>query len=211
MYVAPNGNKCLLVVIEGPDKLGKATQSALLQANLALKERADGTSIRVGHQEIAARDGITYSRIYKMLENGDAKKFPSTFQAFHSTNRLIWQSQQLPQIASKFDVLILDRWTISSWVYGMASGVDEGEIRCLSEDLVKPDLVFVFEGESFKTPERDDDCYEADKPFQVVVREMYSKWVELNPDVAVSIDANRSKEAIANDILTHCFERLNIT
>lgn len=210
MFVAPNGNRCRIVVIEGPDKMGKATQSALLLASLALQERKDDTPLRVTQQEIAAQDGITYDKIYKMLETGDATKFPATFQAFHTSNRLIWQAQQLPKLASKFDVLILDRWTISSWVYGLASGVDEDEIQCLCEDLIKPDLVFVFLGASFKTPERPDDCYEADTGFQEKVRELYGSWVVRNRDVAIGVDANRPREVIAEELLTHCKERLRL-
>lgn len=210
MFVAPNGNKCSVVVIEGPDKMGKATQSALLLANLAMVNKPNGDPLRVTQQEIAAQDGITYDKIYKMLKTGDASRFPATFQAFHTSNRLIWQAQQLPKLGSKYDVLILDRWTISSWVYGRASGVDEDEIQCLCEDLIKPDLVFTFLGSSFKTPERPDDCYEADNSFQERVRELYGTWVVRNRDVAIGVDANRSKEVIAEELLNHCKERLRL-
>jgi thymidylate kinase len=202
MFIAPNGNQCALVVIEGPDKMGKATQSALLLSNLT------NLGVRVTQQEIAANDGITYDKIYRMLKSGDASRFPSTFQAFHTSNRLIWQAQQLPQLGSKYDVLILDRWTISSSVYGRASGVDDDEINCLCEDLVTPDLVFVFHGKSFTTPERADDCYEADTEFQTKVRHEYDYWAETNPEVAVPIDANRERDDIGRDILLTCRERL---
>lgn len=210
MFTAPNGNRCRIIVIEGPDKTGKATQSALLLANLAMVTKSNGESLRVTKQEIAAQDGITYDKIYKMLKSGDASRFPATFQAFHTSNRLIWQAQQLPKLGSKYDVIILDRWTISSWVYGSAAGVPEDEIECLCEDLIKPDLVFTFLGSAFKTPERPDDCYEADQPFQERVRELYGSWVCRNRDIALGVDANRFKEVIAEELLNHCRERLRL-
>jgi hypothetical protein len=54
--------------------------------------------------------------------------------------------------------------------------VSEEKLEFLQGDLVKPNLVFIFEGRSFGTPERGDDCYESDNPFQNLVREIYKKW-----------------------------------
>jgi thymidylate kinase len=209
-------NGCYLVVIEGPDKVGKETQSKKLAR--ALQERFFKTyvgssrnkriNISVEREEIPYNDGVTHKKIYDMLNTGEALQYPEVYQTFHAANRLIWQKKVMPQMTTYNDVIILDRWNISSWVYGRTSRCSEKMLQCVLKEIVEPDIVFVFDGDSFHTPERENDSYEGNQTFMAGVRHHYKRWVEENPEIAIRISANRPKEIIHEDLIRHCMTRL---
>jgi len=197
-------SKPKIIVIEGPDKLGKQTQTKLLLSALRDLD-LDGDSV-----EIPYNDGYIYKKIYKMLESGDASKYPRIFQTLQYANRLLWQNEKYKDYeCCGTEFLILDRWTVSGWVYGKASGLSDNVLNMLSEDLVIPDLVFVFKGKSFKTKDRGDDCYESDNDFQFKVRNCYNDWLKNNKDIGVPVNANRDKKIILSELVEKCKEILN--
>lgn len=210
---------CSLVVIEGPDKVGKQTQTRMLVE--ALSNRVARTvvdkgpldkprNLKVESEEIPYNDGNTHTKIYEMLANGDALVHPEAFQTLQAANRMIWQKTILPTLAHHHDVLILDRWNISSWVYGRAGGCSEAMLECMLDPIVDPDLVFVFDGEPFNTPDRADDSYEKNKEFMQTVREQYRRWVQENTDIAVSINANQPHKVVHEELVWHCIRRLSL-
>lgn len=212
-------NGCYLVVIEGPDKVGKQTQTKMLVDALSSRtaltvigdEKLDKPrQLKVESEEIPYNDGNTHKKIYEMLKNGDAVKHPEAFQTFHTANRMIWQRDVLPNLAQHHDVLVLDRWNISSWVYGRAGGCSDEMLKCVLDSIVEPDLVFVFDGEPFNTPERADDSYEANKTFVKTVRDGYRRWALENEGIAVPIDANRSRDEVHKELVWHCLQRLKL-
>lgn len=212
-------NGCSLVVIEGPDKVGKETQTKMLvealSTRIARTVVAKGPldkprNLKVASEEIPYDDGNTHTQLYKMLKNGDAVTHPEAFQTFQAANRMIWQKDVLPRLASRYDVIVLDRWNISSWVYGRAGGCSDAMLECVLEPIIEPDLVFVFDGEPFHTPERTDDSYEANKALMQRVREGYRRWARENSDMAVAINANRPREAVNEELVWHCIKRLDV-
>lgn len=212
-------NNCYLIVIEGPDKVGKETQSKLLVESLQTRfyKTFEGqitkkrVPISVVREEIPYRDGITHTKIYDMLKSGEAVDHPDAFQTLQVANRMIWQKTVLTNMSMRKDVIILDRWNISSWVYGRASGCSEKMLDCLLRDIVKPDIVFVFDGDPFITPEREDDSYERNKVFMAKVRRQYQRWASKNPGVAVKVEANRPKDVVQEKLVRHCLEKLKFS
>lgn len=202
-------NNCYLIVIEGPDKVGKETQSKLLAEHLPRLFRKDGRPIKVESEEIPYNEGNTHTKIYDMLKSGEAVEFPEGFQTFQAANRMIWQRDVMPNLTNHHDVLILDRWNISAWVYGRASGLSDKTLECLLREIRKPDLVFVFDAEPFDAPEREDDSYEKNREFMATVRRGYQKWADENPAIAIKIDAGRPREAVHDELLRHCRDRLS--
>jgi dTMP kinase len=198
MFTARNGRKCFLVAIEGPDRVGKATQARLLEERL-MPHKATV-------EEVPYNDGVTYPQIYAMLRSGAVNKYPVVFQTLQGTNRRFFQKNFLPNLASHYDVLILDRWTLSTRVYGIASGVSEGATNEILEGIVEPDLTLVFDGKPF--PKEGLDVWEANIPFQNRVRELYMAHCAKEPERFVKIDAERPVDVIQEEVLTTVRNRL---
>ena len=202
----PVSSNCRIIVIEGPDKVGKQTQTAMLVESLR------GLGVKVATAEIPYNDGPIYNRIYEWLRNGVALKYPEAFQTYQVANRLVWQGDVLPKLAQNNDVIIMDRWNISAIVYGRGSGLSEEQVQdiIVNSGLVEPDLVFVFDGEPFITPDREDDSYERNMELRRKVREGYMRWADENSDIALKVPANRPREDVANDLLNHAKMLLNL-
>jgi thymidylate kinase len=193
MYESPKGHRCFIVALEGADRLGKSTQAKLVEA----KMEAEG--IRGVLDKCPYKDGVTYERIYEMLRTGEAKQHPIVFQTLQGANRRAFQNKLLPTLALHFDVVLIDRWSTSTWVYGTQDGVPPEATEAILSGLVEPDLVYVFDGEQFDAPDADD-AYEADKEFQIRVRNGYRQWVQ-DHDNHHLINANRDKHLICDDLM----------
>jgi dTMP kinase len=181
-----------IIVIEGPDRCGKATQSKLLRDRLA----SFGVASTI--VEVPVRSAVTYRIIYWMLQNGLAKKFPKLFQVLQFLNRKIFQILDLPGLENEYDVIIFDRWSLSSIVYGEASGVSKDFTIKLSKHLRQPDHTFILLGHSF--PHDAEDVYESDVNLQEDVRIRYSLWAANHPHVTTVIDCQQNKKKISKQI-----------
>jgi thymidylate kinase len=183
-----------IVVIEGPDRVGKQTQTRLLQ------EYITKTGLGAVVVEVPIRSAITYRIIYWMLQNGLAKKFPKVFQCFQFLNRKIFQILSLPGIERMYDVVIFDRWSLSTIVYGGAEGVPEKFTLQLANWLRKPDHTIILHGTSYLREA--EDSYEADKDLQDKVRIGYFSWGSNNPTISTTIDCRQDKNIISRKIQT---------
>lgn len=200
MYTAPNGNTCYLVALEGADRVGKATQAALLENGL----NARGHKSTV--EEIPYKDGVTHPEIYRMLKDGSVNLEPAVLQTLHTINRRYFQLQYLPTLAAHFEVVVLDRWNLSTRVYGAASGVSHPITENLLKGIVTPDIGIVLDGDSF--PKEGLDVWEADTEFQRAVRQGYREWCAKCPQQYVKINANGTKKHVHEQILERVLERL---
>ena len=203
MYVSEDtGQRLVLIAIEGGDKLGKQTQAQALADRL----RLDGYS--VAQEEVPWRDGVTRPRIYDMLFSGEAVKFPVVFQTIQGTNRRVMQALHMPKLCANHQIVVLDRWNASTWVYGRASGVGDNTTSTILSGIQEADLTLVFDGEAFPTPGKEDDTYEADKKFQRQVREGYRTWCVEQMHRAKLVNANRPKEVVHEEIYKAVMEWL---
>lgn len=156
-----------LIVFEGPDKVGKETQSKLLERNL----NARGIrTIRVEPTKEAHPQGRKL--IYSMLETGSAKQYPNSFQFVQFLNRIYFQTFKLPALLKAYDVVILDRWALSGYVYGQAERISENLNTWMYNRARKADVVLVLSGTSYKRGTADD-SYERDTGLQGKVRTAY--------------------------------------
>ena len=181
-----------IIVIEGADRCGKATQAKLLRENLI----SHGVTSAI--VEVPIRSAITYRVVYWMLQNGLAKKFPKLFQVLQFLNRKIFQILELPHLESQYDVIIFDRWSLSTIVYGGASGVSEEFTTKLSSHLRQPNHTFILLGKSF--PHEVEDVYEADSDLQNDVRIRYGLWASYNSTVCTVLDCQQSKKKLSKQI-----------
>ena len=145
---------------------------------------------------------ITFKMIKYMLGNGLAKKLPNTFQAIQFLNKASFQLFWLSKLKKKYDYIILDRWSLSMWSYGLAAGVDEKIIKRMIRAIDKPDINVILHGKSF--PKEDVDTYETDTSLQ---RAVHSNYLEVENNKVFSnltccfINANDDQESVHNNII----------
>lgn len=183
--------KAKIIAIEGPDRVGKATQSHLL----AEKLRSTGAAVAV--VEVPVTGGFAFGTIYKMLKNGTAKTWPRAFQVAQFLNRWTFQKFSLPKLMEENDYIIFDRWSLSLVVYGAATGVSPSFNEMLYKRLVVPDAVVVL----LNPPYTDvaNDVYEADADLQRRVWNLYDAWCERHLE-ASPVDAKGSPEDVASRV-----------
>lgn len=159
-----------LIAIEGADKCGKATQAL----KLAQRLRSDG--FKVATFEVPYNDHVSHKLIYWFLKKGYAKTLPNLFQTLQCMNKLIFQWTVLLWAFIKNDFIILDRWKLSSLVYGNATGVNKWLGKLLYYVLKEPDATIILHGTSFKRLSTQDDVYERDFVLQNKVKQAYYEW-----------------------------------
>lgn len=182
-----------IIVIEGPDRVGKATQSKLLCEYL----NSNGKKAVV--VEVPVRGNFTYSVIYWMLKNGLAKMFPIAFQWMQCMNRLIFQSHDLVELEHDYEYIIFDRWSLSATVYGTASGVPVSFSDKMYKMLRKPDYTLVLLGASHL--HEAEDVYESDADLQHRVRELYSDWAVAHSKESHVVDCTKQIAAVHDEII----------
>lgn len=181
-----------IIVIEGPDRVGKATQS------LMLKNRLEAAGYTATIVEVPIRSNFAYHVVYWMLRNGLAKRFPKIFQWFQFFNRQVFQWRQLPKLEAQYDYIVMDRWSLSTIVYGEATGVPKDYTESLSKKLRKPFLTIVLLGAAHR--HKVEDVYEADGELQRRVRRLYSEWARNNPNDCFVFDSLKDRAVISNEV-----------
>lgn len=182
-----------VIVVEGPDRVGKATQVELLKKTLSGKNKSVSTI------EVPLKSNLIYYVIYWMLSNGMAKRFPRLFQWFQYFNRQIFQWTILPKLEKSFDYIIMDRWSLSTVVYGTATGVSKEFTEKLTDRLRKPDFTIILLGPSHK--HEAEDVYESDVDLQKRVRDLYRDWSMSNSQASSIFDCSAPREILHSKIL----------
>lgn len=164
-----------VVVFEGPDKVGKDTQSKLLAGVLQAEK------LNVVRVEPTKEFAYGKKVIYSMLESGSAKKYPNLFQFVQFVNRLYFQWFRLPALMKQYDIILCDRWALSGYIYGKAEGLNEWLVNWMYNRAYKPDLTLVFSGASYRRAAADD-SYEKDTNLQAEVKRMYRLMGQILPN-----------------------------
>ena len=181
------------IVIEGPDRVGEATQTNLL------KEHLESLGKSVLTVEVPLRSNFIYHVIYWMLGNGLAKKLPKHFQWCQYFNRQIFQWTKLPKLEKKFDYIVMDRWSLSTTIYGSATNLPDSFTKDLYARLRDPDYTFVLTGPAHK--HEAEDVYESDTELQKKVRTLYNEWAEQHPGKSLKIDCTLPRGVISEMII----------
>lgn len=181
--------KASLVVYDGPDAAGKSTQ-----ANLLLEHLTFDAGLKACLAKFPFNDRVTRPIIYWALFNGLARRFPTAFQLLQFVNKLLFQLFFLPWAMLKYDVVIFDRWVMSSRVYGDADGASRFVTRTMNRLLVRPDATVVITGPIRKRSRRQD-SYEADEAYQGRVIDAYR--IEAQADDVVHVSADLQADELA--------------
>lgn len=196
-------NPASIIVFEGPDKVGKETQSKMLAFWLTASHNK-----KVAHREIPLKGGFLYSTIYWMLQNNSAKKYANLFQFIQFLNKFVFQMVYLWRLILTNDYVILDRWALSTIVYGAASGANKTFTHILNYFLFEPNITILLIGDSLAPPLAD--AYEKDTVLQANVRSEYSKWYVNNQDKCALVDNVGSRFEIKDRVFKILSERFRI-
>lgn len=188
-----------IIVIEGSDCVGKETQSSMLVKTLE----------RTFEQKVATFSLPNYSSatgraIRKLLQNGYAEKFQTAFQLLQFLDKLNFQ-RTLSRLDCDF--VVLDRWSLSSLIYGLATKVNPTVCAQLFAWLKQPDLTIVLDGAGFKRNSLD--SYEKNKELQDAVKSAYKFWASSreNDNSVALINADQSEFLVHSEILTAVMDR----
>jgi thymidylate kinase len=155
-----------MIAIEGPDCVGKETQSKLLFEHLS------SCGYKVARVEVPVNDGITHKLIYWMLKNKLAKNLPSVFQFVQALNKIGFFLFKLKKLLRENDYLILDRWILSAYVYGTVTNVPRLLNNLFYFFVRDVNAYVVLVGQPFNRTGLDD--YEKDTKLQKDVRMQYT-------------------------------------
>ena len=192
-----------IIGLEGVDAVGKHTQSVLLQGWL----RSQGLSVT----SLSFPDYETpIGREIKAFLAGK-REFPAEVRhMLFAANR--WERiSQIKESQSNSEILIVNRYTESNLVYGVANGLRLEWLVALEEGMPKPDLVIVLDAPSKSLISRRlglKDSYERDHNLQVRVQTLYK---ELAPKFGwMIIDGSRSIRQVHNSIIEAVRKKLEI-
>jgi len=179
----------MLIVIEGPDKAGKSTQTQMLSDKL----RNEGFSVAtMSFPDYSTRIG---EEIRAFLHG--EKEYPIEVRhMLLSANR--WEKRaEIEKMLKEKNVVILNRYYQSNLVYGVASGLKLEWLQALDAGLPKEDVVIVLDitpEVSVKRMQSKGDIFEMSDDMMSKVSRLYKElagkygWILVNGD--------RSKEDV---------------
>ena len=193
----------LLIAFEGLDQSGKQTQAELLRDRLIAGSRA----VRL----LSFPDyGTPIGEEIERALRGARNYAPDVMQLLYVANRYEWRTD-IERRRSDGEILICDRYLASSVAYGEAQGLDPAWLLEIQRHLPQPDLTFLLDiapEVSAKRKIADRDRYERDLAMQARVRDSYHRQAAANRWVV--LDGERSKDAIAADVLSAASSRLGL-
>ena len=197
--------KGLLIVFEGIDGGGKSTQAQMLSERLHLR----GLETVYFMEPSQGKWG---RKIKDLALQADAITPQEELELFQKDRQENVKKNLKPALAQN-KIIILDRYYFSTIAYQGAKGIDTQKIREMNEKfVVKPDLVFILDVEADCGLERIKDRKQKDLLFEresylVRVRAIFN---QLKGDNIWHIDARRSREDIADEIVKKVWEHLMV-
>ncbi|MEM9755716.1 MAG: dTMP kinase [Pseudomonadota bacterium] len=202
----------LFISLEGIDGTGKSTQAK----HLAEALRKDGHRVTLTREPGGAPGAEAIRAL--LVEGAPERWSPETeILLFTAARRDHLEARIRPALTSG-DIVITDRFADSTRVY---QGATRGDLRGLVDDIharvidIEPDLTLILDMDPEIALNRglarrsgEDRFEDFGLPFQRRLRAGFSALAEQFPDRCVLIDAGRSTEAIANDVLSAVEARL---
>jgi dTMP kinase len=192
-----------LIAFEGLDQSGKQTQAELLRDYL----REQGRKARlVSFPDYGTSIG---EEIARALSN-ERDYGPDVMQLLYVANRY----EKKPDLQRWLDgglTLVSDRYTASSVAYGEAFGLDPVWLTDMQRFLPPASLTILLDiapETAVKRKSVDRDRYERDLAMQARVRDSYQRQAHVQGWIV--IDGERSKEAIAADVVSAVTSRLGL-
>jgi dTMP kinase len=192
-----------IIVFEGLDQSGKQTQAELLRDHL--KERGHKSRL-VSFPDYGTSIGEEIARALQ----GEREYAADVMQLLYVANRYE-RKADLQRWLDGGLVLVCDRYTASSVAYGEAQGLDAGWLVQMQRFLPPASLTIMLDIAPDTAVARkavDRDRYERDLAMQGRVRESYRRQAAAQNWAVV--DGERSKDAVARDVLSAVASRLGL-
>jgi dTMP kinase len=193
----------MLIAFEGLDQSGKQTQAELLRDRL----KQGGHKARlVSFPDYATSIGEEIARALQ----GEREYGPDVMQLLYVANRYE-RKADLQRWLDGGLILVCDRYMASSIAYGEAQGLEPGWLADVQKFLPPAALTILLDISPETAVQRkavDRDRYERDLAMQARVRDSYHRQAAANQWVV--LDGERSKDAIAADVLTAASSRLGL-
>lgn len=193
----------MLIAIEGLDQSGKETQAQQLREKL----RERGRKVRLlSFPDYGTSIGEEITRALA----GERDYGPDVMQLLFVANRHERREAIIEWLAGGL-ILLSDRYRASSIAYGEAQGLDPAWLDDIQRLLPLPDLTIYIDiapETAVKRKARDRDRYERDLALLGRVRQSYQR--QATQPNWISIDGERSKEQIGEDIFSAVTSRLAI-
>ena len=191
----------MLIAFEGLDQSGKQTQAELLRDWL----KSDGRRARlVSFPDYGTSIGEEIARALQ----GEREYGPDVMQLLYIANRY----ERKPDLQRWLDgglVLVADRYVASSIAYGEAQGLEPRWLEGIQQFLPPAALTIMLDIAPETAVQRkavDRDRYERDLAMQHRVRDSYRRQAAAGSWVV--LDGERSKDAIAADVISAVAPRL---
>lgn len=188
----------MFIVLEGLDGSGTSTQLKIIGDWLGCYTTSEPSNSSVG------------KFIRETLKTGELS--PTTMALLFAADRKEHLEKEIEPRLARGEVVLCDRYVMSSLAYQTADGVDPEYVEFINKDFRKPDITIYFdidvETASIRRKERGvEDCYE-NTLFQSKVRKEYHHLLQ-NPYLhTCMIHANRSVEDVTEQ-LKKVLRRLN--
>jgi dTMP kinase len=191
----------MLIAFEGLDQSGKQTQAELLRDRL----KQSGHKARlVSFPDYATSIGEEIARALQ----GEREYGPDVMQLLYVANRYE-RKADLQRWLDGGLILVCDRYVASSIAYGEAQGLEPGWLTDMQRFLPPAALTILLDIAPETAVQRkavDRDRYERDLTMQARVRASYHR--QATEHQWIVLDGERSKEAIAADVLSAASSRL---
>jgi dTMP kinase len=180
----------MFIVFEGLDGSGTSTQLTLIGDWLGCYTTSEPSNSSVG------------KFIRESLKTGELS--PTTMALLFAADRKEHLEKEIEPRLVRGEIVICDRYIMSSLAYQAASGVDLSYIKCLNIDYRQPDYTFYFDIDvataSLRRKERGvEDCYE-NTSFQTKVRKEYCKLLQDPYEQVQLIHAEHSVEDVTKQL-----------
>jgi dTMP kinase len=192
-----------IIAFEGLDQSGKQTQAELLRDHL--KDRGHKSRI-VSFPDYGTSIGEEIARALQ----GEREYGPDVMQLLYVANRY----ERKPDLRRWLDgglILVCDRYLASSIAYGEAQGLDGAWLVEMQRFLPPASLTIMLDIAPATAAERkavDRDRYERDLEMLGRVRESYRRQAAAGGWVV--LDGARTKEAVAQDVVSALASRLGL-
>ena len=142
-----------------------------------------------------------------MLRSGSAVRHKYLFQVVQFWNKVAFQLLVLPKLVRENDYVVLDRWDLSFYIYGLVAGINPLLLKFAHWFLKKPDVTVVLFGSPY--PKENLDSYESDRFFQQCVDIEYQAWGLKHHRKSCLVDVNGKSPQEVHDLIVGKLEVKN--
>ena len=190
----------MFIVLEGPDGSGTTLHSGFLAENL----RNKGEKVLLTAEPT---DGPIGKHVRSILD-GDSLPSPDAVQLLFCADRAQHVESLLQPAIDEGATIVCDRYSLSTIVYGAATGIDKQWLKQVNNAFPKPDLLFVllppFDVCMERIGRRNvNDQFEK----QSLQRRVYDEYKNVEDPTVIFIDSSKSKSAVAQEILDHALRQ----